>query len=323
MDPKVYRQSISLMMRTTYLYYEMGYSQSKIAKKFNISVSTVSRLLNNAKKEKMVSFVVDERVLEVSDLEEIIKEKFGLREVIIARWMEQEFEPNKDDIKQLVAFEGAQYIQRIIEDNDILGITFGRTMYHMINFLNPCKKTNTQFVTLHGSLSQIHRDFNVDTLTQRMAMSLGGKNYCLKAPGHASTEYEAKMMINRIDNSEVFDKFKKVNIAVSGIGSFYPNKDSYLLNAKYFNEKEIEEFDKCKVYADVGLRLIDKDGKECDTTLKNRSIGISYEDFKNIPTKVIMVSGEYKKYSVKAALKGGLADVLIVDYELAKSLLEI
>ena len=140
MDQKVYRQSNSLMMRTTYLYYEMGYSQSKIAKKFNISVSTVSRLLNNAKKEKMVSFVVDERVLEVSDLEDIIKEKYKLKEVIIARWMEERYEPNKDDIKQLVAFEGAQYIQRVIKDNDILGITFGRTMYHMINFFNPAKK---------------------------------------------------------------------------------------------------------------------------------------------------------------------------------------
>ena len=139
MDPKIYRQSNSLMMRTTFLYYEKGLSQSKIAKKLNISVSTVSRLLNNAKKEKMISFVVDERVLEVADLEDILKEKFNLKDVIIARWMEKKFEPDKEDIKKLVAFEGAQYIQRIIKDNDILGITFGRTIYHMINSFNPCK----------------------------------------------------------------------------------------------------------------------------------------------------------------------------------------
>ena len=43
--------------------------------------------------------------------EDIIKEKYKLKEVIIARWMEERYEPNKDDIKQLVAFEGAQYIQ--------------------------------------------------------------------------------------------------------------------------------------------------------------------------------------------------------------------
>ena len=36
-----------------------------------------------------------------------------------------------------------------------------------------------------------------------------------------------------------------------------------------------------------------------------------------------MVSGEYKKYSVKAALDGNLADVLVIDYELAKGLLNI
>ncbi len=323
MDPQIYRQSTSLMMKTTFLYYEKGLSQSKISKKLNISISTVSRLLNNAKKEKMVSFVVDEKVLEVADLEEIIKEKFNLKDVIIARWMEKRFTPEKDDIKKLVAFEGAQYIQRIIKDNDILGITFGRTMYHMINSFNPCKKTDTQFVTLHGSLDKIHRDFNVDTLTERMAMSFGGKNYTIKAPGHANTEYEAKMLINRIDNHEVFEKFKNVNIVVSGVGSFYPDMTSYLCNENYFSQKQLEELKEQKVYADVGLRLINEQGEECNTSLKNRTIRISYEDFKNIPTKIIIVSGEYKKYSVKAAVKGGLADVLIIDYDLAKSLINI
>lgn len=239
MDPKIYRQSNSLMMKTTFLYYEKGLSQSKIAKKLNISVSTVSRLLNNAKKEKMISFVVDERILEVADLEDILKEKFHLKDVIIARWMEKKFEPDKEDIKKLVAFEGAQYIQRIIKDNDILGITFGRTIYHMINSFNPCKKTETQFVTLHGSIGKIHKDFNVDTLTERMAMSFGGKNYTIKAPGHANSEYEAKMMINRIDNNEVFDKFKHVNISVSGIGSFYPKRVSYLYSKNYFSKEEL------------------------------------------------------------------------------------
>lgn len=323
MDPKIYRQSNSLMMRTTYLYYEKGFSQSKIAKKLNISVSTVSRLLNNAKKENMVSFVIDEKVMEVATLENLLREKYKLKDVIIARWMESRFEPNKDDIKKIVAFEGAQYIQRIIEDNDILGITFGRTIYHMINSFNPCKKTDTQFVTLHGSLDKIHQDFNVDTLTERMAMSFGGKNYTIKAPGHANTDYEAKMLMNRMDNSEVVKKFKNVNIAVSGIGSFYPEMNSYLCNENYFSSNELEEIKRQKAYADIGLRLINEKGEECETSLKNRTIGISFDELKNIPTKVILVSGEYKKYSVKAALNANLVDVLIVDFELAKSLLNM
>ena len=98
---------------------------------------------------------------------------------------------------------------------------------------------------------------------------------------------------------------------------------SYLCNENYFSQKQLEELKEQKVYADVGLRLINEQGEECNTSLKNRTIGISYEDFKNIPTKIIIVSGEHKKYSVKAAVKGGLADVLIIDYDLAKSLINI
>lgn len=323
MDPKIYKQSTSLMMKTTYLYYEEGYSQSEIASHFGISISTVSRLLNNAKKEKMISFVVDEKVMEVIALEEALKEKFNLKEVIIVRWMDKDYPPTKDDLKKLVAMEGAQYIQRVIEDNDTLGITFGRTMYHMINSFNPCKKTDTQFLTLHGSLPKIDKAFNSDYIVEKMAMSFGGQNYYIKADGYAKTEYEANMLKNRVDNSKIFDKFKNVNIAVSGIGSFYPKEDSYLVSAGCLSEEQLNELRENEVYADVGLRCIDKNGNECKTSLRKKSIGISYGDFKNIPTKVIMVSGEYKKHSVKAALKGNLVDVLVLDYDLAKALNEL
>lgn len=320
MDPRIYRQSVSLMMRTTYLYYEKGYSQSKISKILGISVSTVSRLLNNAKKAGMVSFVVDESVMEVNSLEMHLKNKFSLKDVIVAKSMETRFTPSPDEIKQLVAFEAAQYIQRVIGDSDILGITMGRTVYHMINSFNPCKKTDTQFVTLHGSIDKIDRDFNVDTLAERMAMSFGGKNYCLNAPGLANSGYEARMLMSRTDNMEIVEKYKNVNISVSGIGTFYPEKVSYLNDENYFSEKEIKEIEDQGVYADIGLRLIDQNGEECNTSMKNRTVGISYDEYRKIPTKVLMASGTIKKLSVEAAIKGKAVDVLIVDYDLAKAL---
>ena len=320
MDPKVYRQSISLMMRTTYLYYEKGYSQSKISKILGISVSTVSRLLNNAKKAGMVSFVVDERVMEVNDLEMTLRDKYALKDVIVARSMETRFEPRPDEIKQLVAFEAAQYLQRIIGDTDILGITMGRTIYHMINSFNPCKKSDTQFVTLHGSIDKIDRDFNVDTLAERMAMSFGGQNYCLNAPGLGKSGYEARMLMSRTDNQQIIDKYRDVNISVSGIGAFYPEKVSYLNDEKYFSEEEIHEIEKNEVYADIGLRLIDRNGEECNTSMKNRTIGISYDDYRRIPTKVLMASGVIKKEAIKAAIRGKAVDVLIIDYDLAKAI---
>ena len=320
MDPRVYRQSVSLMMRTTYLYYEKGYSQSKIAKMFGISVSTVSRLINNARKLDMVSFVVDDDVMEVNRLEQALKAKYGLKDVIVAKSMDDSHEPDTDELKQLVAFEAAQYIQRVIGDSDILGITMGRTIYHMINFFNPCKKTETQFVTLHGSLDEIDRDFDVSSMTRRMAMSFGGKNYCINAPGMANSGYEARMQMTRADNSDIMEKFKKVNISVTGLGIFRPEKCSYLNDENFFSEAEMKEIEDNGVYADIGLRLIGKDGEECSTSMKQRTVGISYDDFRKIPTKVLLASGTIKRLGVEAAIRGNAVNVLIIDYDLARDL---
>ena len=74
-------------------------------------------------------------------------------------------------------------------------------------------------------------------------------------------------------------------------------------------------------YTDLSLRFIDKDGQECETSLKDRTLAIDLDVYRKIPCKVVMASGSQKAHSVLAVLKGNLADVLIIDYHLAEKLM--
>ena len=60
------------------------------------------------------------------------------------------------------------------------------------------------------------------------------------------------------------------------------------------------------VSGDIALRFFDHDGQECNTTLKERMISISMEQFKKIDRKISLVSGVSKANAVLSALKGGL-----------------
>jgi DNA-binding transcriptional regulator LsrR (DeoR family) len=60
-----------------------------------------------------------------------------------------------------------------------------------------------------------------------------------------------------------------------------------------------------------------------NTTLKERMISISMEQFKKIDRKISLVSGVSKANAVLSALKGGLVDVLILDSNLAEALLKL
>ena len=141
----------------------------------------------------------------------------------------------------------------------------------------------------------------------RMAKAFFGENYYLLTDALMSSKEASRIMKEEKNNQRVFKMFDHVTISVSGIGSFYPT----------------EELKQENVSGDIALRFFDHDGQECNTTLKERMISISMEQFKKIDRKISLVSGVSKANAVLSALKGGLVDVLILDSNLAEALLKL
>ena len=67
------------------------------------------------------------------------------------------------------------------------------------------------------------------------------------------------------------------------------------------------------------LRFFNKDGEECDTSLRDRTVSISVDEYKKIPTRILVASGKGKAHAVTSLLKGNMLDVLIIDRELAEA----
>lgn len=326
MQPDVYNQSLSLTVRAAYLYYIEELPQNEIASLLKISVPTVSRLIARAKEEKIVEFVIKDPYLDNLELEQKIKRAFNLKDVVITTNLHSNPVKKKtvidiDEEKRAVAMEGARYVQRIITKNDKLGITYGKTMYHMIHYLNPCKKINANFITLHGSIAELDYNLDVMSLVHRMSMAFGGENKIITSEGYVSNKKLADALKSEKNIESILKGFDKVTIAVTGVGSLCSEQKSIV--AEVFNEDELNLLKEQNVVADVALRFIDSEGKECESEIKDRTIGISYEQFKRIPTKIAIVSGIYKKHSLYACLKGQMFDVLVTNYELGKAILAL
>ena len=58
--------------------------------------------------------------------------------------------------------------------------------------------------------------------------------------------------------------------------------------------EDLEMLKQENVSGDIALRFFDHDGQECNTTLKERMISISMEQFKKINRKISLVSGVSK-----------------------------
>lgn len=322
-----FHQSVSLVIKVAYLYYIENKPQNEIAGMLGISITTVSRLLNKAKEDKIVEFVIRDPYIECIRLEEKLRDRFHLKDIIIAPSVNSEDGIDsaiaEDNAKKLVAMEGARYLQRVIKENDVLGITWGSTVYHMINYLNPSQKVNAKFVTLHGSIACCENELDVRTLVSRMAKAFSGENYYLLTDALMSSSEATRIMREEKNNQRVFSMFDHINIAVSGIGSFYPTERSVLASPDFLSSEDLDELKRQNVVGDIALRFFDHNGKECRTSLADRMITIDMEKFKNIDCKISLVSGISKANTVLSALKGGLVDVLILDYSLAQEILRL
>ncbi len=327
MEAEVYNQSTFLTLKAAYLYYLKGKNQNEVASILNISVPTVSRLIKKAVKEKIIEFVITDPYLSCIELEENLKNNFGLKDVIIApvpnmTGVDSSVADNTDHVVKLVALEGARYIQRIITEEDILGISWGNTMYHLIHYLNPCRKVNAAFVTMHGSVASIKHELDVRTLVSRMAMTFGGRNYSLLMEGLMSRASLVESIKIEKNVKKLFEMYNQLTISVSGAGSLYPKITSAISKSEYLTHSELEKLKNKRVAGDIALRFFDLDGQECETDLKERTLAIDFQTYKKIRTKITVAAGEVKTHTILAALKGGLIDVLITDYYLGKSIMD-
>lgn len=322
MRKETYFSSDWLMYQAADLFFIQGISQKEISQLLNISSVTVSRLIQRAKEKGVVRFSIQESYANMLSLSKQVKKKYGLRDVIITCF------PNRDhaeltDVKQAVALEGAKYLQRQIAKDDVVGIAWGKTMFHLINYLNPCQRSNASFVTMHGSIASCDYELDVQTLTSRAAMALGGTKYSLYTNGLLDTPETVQQLKTEYHIRKILQIFEQITISVSGIGSHYPDPTSVLAFEPYLSPQEYQLLKKQQVCGDIMLRFYDLEGQECDTPLKDRTLSIDLDIYKKIPTKILVVTGLYKTIPLHVALKHHYCDVLIADEQLAQAILDL
>lgn len=320
MRGEVYSQSVSIVSKAAYFYYVRGMKRAEIAEELGLSPATISRLLHRAEDEGIVRFEITEPYLSCCEMEGVFLDHFPLQSVVVVPVKEEDY-GDCDKVKRQVALEGARYVQRTIRDGDIIGLNWGGTMYHLIQYLNPCRKVPASIVTMHGGIDTCDPKFEAESLVRRASMAFGGKTMILTHGGLCSSleEYED------LSRQPFFKKFQemvhRIDISVSGVGSLYPDMKSPIVSTDYLNAEELAQVKEQKAVSDFLLRFLDKDGRECETSMKDRTLSISLDDYRKIPKRIVVASGEEKAISVMALLKGDLVDVLILDRNLAQAVL--
>lgn len=314
------------LIKVSELYFKDGLSQEKIAKKLNVSRTTISRALGKAKQEGIVRIHITYPESSNMMMEKEMEKSFGLKEALIAVPVEGQTSA------QAVAGQTVDYVIRVLKKNMILGVTWGRAMYEFVRRLGEDERTralsyrNVKIVPFLGTPSEVDRNYKYrmtysNTLATGIGDILGCTSYNLSAPMFVQDE-QAKNMIESIDGvSKVLKIAEQSDIALFGIGSI--GADSSIIKAGMRTGEEYEELRRQGGAGEIVGRIYDSFGNTIDEKLNKKMVGISLERMRTIPIRAGVAYGPGKTEAIRGAMKGGIINVLITDAATAENILEI
>ncbi len=305
-----------LMYKIARAYYDDGLTQQAIGAKFGLSRIKVGRLLEKARREKLVKISIQEPKIDADvELENRIEQKYKIDEVILVT--------RSIDHQRTLRSLGqatADFLDRVISGNETIGITWGGTMLAMVDALHSNNWPNMRIVQLLGGLGSSQADMYAADLTMRMAQMFGAKARLLSAPGIVPTKEICDALRQDQQIIETLELGKKADIAIVGLGR--PTSSSPVIRYGILNPDELTELEKQGAVGDIGLRFMNARGEKIQNEINDRIIGLDFEEYKNIKKLVGIAAGPEKYEVVKASLIGNLLSVLITDSEIGKKLVE-
>lgn len=309
------REKLKKVIEAAKLYYLLDYNQNEIAKELGVSRPTVSRFLQLAKSEGIVEISIKDPHENTENLSAQLEKKFQLKKVLIASV------PQFEDhiIKNYLGEKAAAYLHETVKDNDIIGVTWGTTLYHVAIELKQKFVKDVKVVQLKGGVSHAETNTYASEILYLFGKAFNTTPHHLPLPAivdHIVVKQamEADRHIHRI-----LELGKQANIALFTIGPV--KADSLLFQLGYFTESDLETL-YGKAVGDICSRFFDKEGKVCNESLNDRTLGINFDDLKTKEQSILIAGGPNKIEGIYGALKGRFANVLVTDQYTAQFLLD-
>lgn len=293
------------------MYYILEMSQQEIALNLGIGRSSVARHLKEAKEEGVIRFLVssssEKEAYDIS-LEKQIINNYKLMDTFIL--------PSNEDsnFEMLIS----NYINSILPYQGTVGVGGGSTMNQLSLAMSSFDaRPNLNIVQTIGGFANNEKMMPSTSTIQNWSTSLKSNAIFLPAPVIVENEKIKNVYLESKSIAEVYKLISDMNMFITGIGSL---RDVQILKELEVDKEIIDQILKESV-GDINLHFFNDKGEFIFPELSNQVLGVSTEDFFKTPKRVSVAFGKEKKNAIKAALKGGLTDILITTRETAELLI--
>jgi DNA-binding transcriptional regulator LsrR (DeoR family) len=293
-------------------YYLEGKAKTDIAAEFGFSRYKVARILDACLAEGIVRIEISAPSAVDSDLSERLRKTFELNYAVVVTSTAEDVVSLRRDLGDAAA----ALLTEIVTDDDVLGVSWGRTLDAMarsLKTLAPCK-----IVQMTGVTGPVHAN-SVD-LIRRLAAVSHGSAYPIYAPLVVSEAATARALHRQPGITAATSQYSSITKAAVAIGSWDPD-GSQLYPA--LQPEDLAMVADTKAEAEVCSILLTGDGTPIDTELNQRTLAITAEQLRHVPEVIAVAGGDSKARAIYSVLRGGLATSVVTDKNAALRLLEL
>lgn len=312
----IHREHIQLLLQVARLYYQDDLNQQEIADQIGYSRPTVSRLLAETKRRRIVRFTISHPLEQVLECEERLRRAFGLRQVAVA---------SHDTISstQAVGRLAGELIAEHGDPHTLLALSNGRSVAAVVDSMPSMHWPYSCVIQMIGSLASVdHHLVDSPDLCRRMAERLGGRHRPLPVPIVLGSARVASSVKQEEVVLTTLELAARSDIAVCGVGSVGPSGMSGQILQPFVTPEIAAQVRRGKAVAHICGHHFDARGRHVRTALCERLISMPPERLADIAMAMVVAWGPEKVPALHAVMQTGLVGALTTDEQTARLLLQ-
>ncbi|MDR2929958.1 MAG: transcriptional regulator [Propionibacteriaceae bacterium] len=301
-------------------YYVQDETMESIARHLQLSRSSVSRLLADARASGMVRITVEAPEGSSSPVARSLSMIFGVHVHVVTVGETAPITSRFERVSKLAA----ALLRDCVHDGNLIGAAWGVTVSNVVPFLERRPLHDATIVQMNGGTNI--RDSSarhVSGILQAFSAAFDARIVQFPVPAFFDYAETKQAMWRERSVQLVLNYQSRLDVAVFGIGSLHARVPSHVYTAGFLDQRDLKQLRTENIVGDVCTVLLRADGTYEDIELNQRASGLTPAELQRIPRRIGVVGDPSRATAVLAALRAKTMTDLVCDDTTARALLDL
>jgi DNA-binding transcriptional regulator LsrR (DeoR family) len=303
-----------LIARICWYHFREGQTQQEVADRVGLSRATINKIISDAFRQGVVRISIDSPVAPCLELEARLREKFRLRDVVVAPSPVDE-----DNVRNSVGIATGEYISKTLLKDQILALSWGGTIYSAAQSLKPRSKAGNVIVSLSGGLAR-STIINPYDNAATFAKILDAECFYMTAPMVADSRATRDALMRSTPIRVVLEMVAKADIAL--LTAVDLTSKTWIIKHGALTKDMLRSLAAAGSVGGVCDQYLDAAGRVVDHPINQCAVAAPLDVIRKIPHVVLCAGGAFKVPIIRAILASKLVHSLITDERAAALLLK-